>query len=147
LFRRTQMRRKRPCRICGRWFLSHPRAGDRQRVCSAAPCQRERHRRACERWRQREAPAERQHRLRQRIRVDPEGEAASMQPLGERLAWDAVRDAVGLEISVIIEEIVRLLEDAVRDAVGGQVRAGAGESRQVLGVERRDDMVGEARTP
>jgi len=141
------MRRKRPCRICGRWFQAHPRAGERQRVCSAAPCQRERHRRACQEWRRREAPAERRHRLQQRIRAKCDRETRAGEGLARRLAWDAVRDAVGLDVSVIIEEVVRLLEDAVRDAVSAQVGVGAEESRQVLGLGRRDDMVSEARAP
>lgn len=138
------MRRKRPCGICRRWFVPHPRAGDRQRVCSAAECQRERHRRACHNWRQREAPAERAHRLRQRLRVDADerqGAAAS------RVSWDAVRDAVGLKVAVIFEEISRVLEDVVRDAVRRQVRAPAAESRRVPAEERRDDMVSAARAP
>ena len=137
------MGRKRPCRICRHWFRPHPRAGDRQHVCSRGDCQRERHRRACQRWRQREAPAEREHRLRQRLRVEAEGGPA----VGARLSWDAVRDAVGLEIAVIIEEITRLLEDLVRDAVHRQVGVSAMESRQVLLAGRRDDMVSESRGP
>jgi len=137
------MGRQRPCRICRRWFVPHRRAGDRQHVCSAAGCQRERHRRACQRWRQREAPAERAHRLRQRLRVEAEGGPAA----GPRLSWDAVRDAVGLEVAVIIEEIARLLEDVVRDAVHRQVGVAAMESRQVLLPGRRDDMVSESRGP
>jgi hypothetical protein len=141
------MRRKRPCRICGRWFQAHPRAGERQRVCSAAPCQRERHRRACRDWRRREAPAERRHRVRQRILNDADGRTGHGAGLAGRLVFDAVRDAVGLEVAVIIEEVLRLLEDAVRDGVRGQVRVEAGESRQVLGLGRRDDMVSEARAP
>ena len=35
------MLRKRPCRICRRWFQPHARAGERQRVCSEAACQRD----------------------------------------------------------------------------------------------------------
>ena len=137
------MGRKRPCRICRRWFVPHPRAGDRQHVCSRADCQRERHRRACQRWRQREAPAERAHRLRQRLRRDGGGQGAA----GPRVSWDAVRDAVGLEVAVILEEIGRLLEDVVRDAVRHQVFVPAMESRQVQGVGPRDDMVSAARAP
>ena len=139
------MGRTRPCRICRQWFRPHPRAGDRQHVCSRADCQRERHRRACQRWRQGEAPAERAHRLRQRIRVDAEGRQAAGS--GPRLSWDAVRDAVGLEVAVILEEISRLLEDVVRDAVQRQASAPARESRQVQVAGRRDDMVSAARAP
>jgi hypothetical protein len=138
------MGRKRPCRICRHWFRPHPRAGDRQHVCSRADCQRERHRRACQRWRQREAPAERAHRLRQRLRGDAGGGQGAAGP---RVSWDAVRDAVGLEVAVIIEEVSRLLEDLVRDAVHRQVGVPARESRQVLPTGRRDDMVSEVRAP
>lgn len=141
------MGRKRPCRICGRWFGPHARAGERQRVCSAADCQRERHRRACKAWREREAPAERQHRLRQRIRGADEGAPAAAGALAPRLAWDAVRDAVGLEVGVVIEEIVRHLEDVVRDAVRRQVPGTATQTSQVLSGGRRDDMVCAAASP
>ena len=139
------MGRKRPCRICRRWFIPHPRTGARQHVCSRADCQRERHRRACQRWRHREAPAERAHRLRQRLQ-----EAAESAPAagpGPRLPWDVVRDAVGPEVTVILEEISRLLADVVRDAVQWQVGAPARESRQVPPGGRRDDMVLAARAP
>ena len=42
--------RKRPCRVCKRWFIPHPRLKDRQKTCADAPCQREWHRRKCEQW-------------------------------------------------------------------------------------------------
>lgn len=136
--------RKRPCGICRHWFVPHPRAGVRQHVCSRADCQRERHRRACQRWRQREGAAEQAHRLRQRLRLegeDRQGAAAA------RVSWDAVRDAVGLEVAVILEEISRLLEDAVRDAVHRQITGVAMESRPVPARGQRDDMVLAARAP
>ena len=139
------MGRTRPCRICRHWFRPHPRAGDRQHVCSRPDCQRERHRRACQRWRQREAPAEHAHRLRQHLRLDAEDEPATGR--GPRLSWDAVRDAVGLEHAVILEEIHRLLGDMVRDAVHRQLSASTMESRQVPCEGRRDDMVSAARAP
>ena len=139
------MGRKRPCRICRRWFIPHPRTGDRQHVCSRADCQRERHRRACQRWRQREAPAERAHRLRQRLQEAAEGAPAAGP--GPRLPWDVVRDAVGPEVTVILEEISRLLADVVRDAVQRQVHTPARESSQVPLAGRRDDMVSAARAP
>ena len=138
------MRRKRPCRICRCWFVPHPRAAGRQHVCSRADCQRERHRRACRNWRQREGPAERAHRLRQRLLVAGDGRPTAVAP---RVSWDAVRDAVGLEVAVILEEISRLLEDLVRDAVRRQVHVPATESRRVSPGERRDDMVSAARAP
>jgi hypothetical protein len=112
------MTRKRPCRICRRWFQPHPRAGDRQRVCGDEPCQRERNRRACATWRSENAEAEKEDRLRQRLREPTEaGPRAAMA--GLRL--QVVRDAVGPEMAVIIEETGGVLGDWVRDAVGGQL--------------------------
>jgi len=42
--------RKRPCRVCKRWFIPNARLKDRQKTCGDAPCQREWHRRKCEQW-------------------------------------------------------------------------------------------------
>ncbi len=42
--------RKRPCRVCRRWFSPDPRPGERQKTCGRAECRREWHRRQCEQW-------------------------------------------------------------------------------------------------
>jgi len=42
--------RKRPCRICKRWFIPHPRLKDRQKTCGNPSCRQEWHRRKCEQW-------------------------------------------------------------------------------------------------
>jgi alkylation response protein AidB-like acyl-CoA dehydrogenase len=57
------MTRKRPCQICRKWFQPHSRAGPRQRACGAEPCQQERHRRACEQWRERHPDYDREERF------------------------------------------------------------------------------------
>lgn len=43
------IRRKRPCCICRRWFQPIAQQKGRQRACSPK-CQRELHRRQCEKW-------------------------------------------------------------------------------------------------
>ena len=112
------MPRKRPCRICRRWFASHPRAGERQRTCSSPDCQRERHRRACASWRRRHPDYDREDRLRRRLQVPEKATAAA--PL-RRIDWSAARDAVGLQVAVVIEETGQVLQDWARDAVSAQV--------------------------
>ena len=42
--------KKRPCRICGRWFAPHPRLKNRQKTCGDAHCKREWHRKKCTQW-------------------------------------------------------------------------------------------------
>lgn len=106
------MANKRPCRLCRRWFRVHPRAGARQRVCSSPSCQRERHRRACQEWHRRNPGYDREERLRRRLR---RGSSAD-----RRLDWSVARDAVGLEVVVVIEEAAKDLQHWARDAVRGQ---------------------------
>lgn len=138
------MTRKRPCRICKRWFQPDRRAGDRQRVCSDESCQRERHRRACASWRSENAAAEKEHRLRQRLREPSEtGPRAAMA--GLRL--EAVRDAVGPKIAVIIEETGGVLGDWVRDAVGGQLFGMTKESGRHPRAGPRDGIAAERAPP
>lgn len=133
------MTRKRPCRICRRWFRPNPRAGERQHVCSSAQCQRERHRRACVRWRDREKEADRRHRLRTKVLVS-EPQAGTNGDWAGQVRWDGVRDAVGLQVAVIIEEIVKLIEKQVRDAVGAEIVAAQGCASKQSPIARRDDI-------
>ena len=42
--------RKRPCRICRRWFMPNIKVKERQMTCGDEECQREWHRRKCKEW-------------------------------------------------------------------------------------------------
>jgi hypothetical protein len=114
------MARKRPCRICRKWFSPHCRAGDRQHVCSAPSCQRERNRRACAAWRGRHPDYDREDRLRRRLVRDGEPVGVQADPL-RRLDWQAARHAVGLQVAVTIEETGKVLHLWTRNAVRSQV--------------------------
>ncbi len=113
------MLRKRPCRYCRRWFMPHPRAGDRQRYCNASDCQRERHRRACKLWHDSNPGYDREERFRQKEETVVSDRASSVDVL-RRLPLDTARDAVSMEASVIIEESSKVLRNWARDAVEQQ---------------------------
>ena len=42
--------KKRPCRICRKWFTPDPRLGDRQKTCGKEACKREWHTKKCAGW-------------------------------------------------------------------------------------------------
>ena len=42
--------RKKPCRICRRWFLPDVRLRDRQKTCGRAECKRQWHLKKCAQW-------------------------------------------------------------------------------------------------
>lgn len=139
------MARSRPCRICRRWFLPHPRVGDRQLVCSKVECQRERHRRACSEWHAENPDYDREERLRKKVRRSPEGPPAGpmADPLHE-VDWEAARDAVGIETSVIIEETEKVLVSWARDAIRAQVPVIVREVSGLLNMRLRDEIQGPA---
>ena len=113
------MVRKRPCRVCRKWFHPAAQAGNRQHVCSNEDCQRERHRLNCKAWRQRNHEAEQVHRIRQKILADipgpgrpPPGQPAA----GIGLCWLRARQVVGLETAVLVEEMAKELQRTWRDS-------------------------------
>ena len=123
---------KRPCRICRKWFQPNPRVGERQKVCSDPSCQRERHRRNCASWRQRNPDYDRETRVRQRL-TEASPTTASMdstepkEPDRVRIDWRAARAAVGLEVVVLIEEFGEVLREMARDEVRRQLVVFSGE--------------------
>lgn len=42
--------RKRPCRMCGKWFQPDARLGTRQKTCGSQECQKKWHARKCREW-------------------------------------------------------------------------------------------------
>ncbi len=122
------MARPRPCLVCSQVFTPHPRAGDRQKTCSAPECQRERHRRNCADWHQRNEGYDRARRAtaqlaaaRKKARQARQG-SRSRNPVSE-IPWDVVRDSVGLEAQRVLREIGQFLVEWVRDAVSQEVEA------------------------
>lgn len=111
-------------------------------MCGSADCQRERHRRACTRWRKANAVEEHAEKVRLKVVV-----GGWPDPPEARLRWDAVRDAVGPQAAVILLELVRVLSDWARDAVaahsGGRLRKCGGLDAETL----RDGIGGMPRGP
>ena len=54
--RSTNSNRKRPCRICGKWFKANPRLRERQRTCGDKECQRQWHAKTCRKWNRKNIP-------------------------------------------------------------------------------------------
>ena len=98
------MTRRRRCGVCDGLFSPDPRVGQRQRTCSQPSCQVERHRRACQAWRDRERPAVEEDRLRRRL-----GSAV------DEVHLDVARDEIGWKVTVVVEECLRLVSTASRD--------------------------------
>lgn len=126
---------KRPCVVCRRWFLPHPRAGGRQRVCSTAECQRERHRRACQTWHERQRDEDARDRVTKAIELTTTEYAP-----GDRVRWIGVRDAVSVELCAVLALFAKVLERQWRDAVSREVAENMRKSREDPRRHLRDDI-------
>jgi hypothetical protein len=120
------VRKKRPCSICRRWFLPDARVVSRQHACDRDECQRERHRRADQRWRAANRDYDRDRRWRVSIaaaKEDPSAAppAANAPPPTSGLPWDVVQDEMGVEGRVIIAGVVREMGLFVQDEMRKEV--------------------------
>jgi len=107
-----------PCGVCGKWFRSNPRQGDRQHTCGSPACKREWHRRACAKW-HRENPDYDQHTrfLNRLVKNDPpEQHGRQPDPLNT-INWAFAQSEIGLKVAVLVEETGKVLLQRARDAI------------------------------
>ena len=131
---------KRPCAICRKWFTVSLQARTVQTACGEPSCQRERHRRACAAWHAQNPDYDKESRLRKKLQTALE-EPARPPPKDElpREFWKVARDAESLEVSVIVEEVGKVLIRLLRDTDFPQVPAILRESGKVLPGSARDE--------
>lgn len=106
--------RKRPCRICRRWFRPDVRVGDRQHVCGEPDCQKARRRKTQASWRARNPGYATAYRIEQRNR-DPDAEPLRTPPPLSRLPWDLAKDQFGGQGADFIGVASRLLLRTAKD--------------------------------
>ena len=123
------LRKKRPCRACGKWFTPNPRLGDRQQTCGAMECQRKWHARKCAEWNRKNHAYFKEIYLRGRLESfgsDPPAQSPSSctswrindpprrtSPLD--LPQGVIQEVIGVKQLIIIEYIVRLLTRSVQE--------------------------------
>ncbi len=125
------LRKKRPCRACGKWFTPNPRLGDRQQTCGAMECQRKWHARKCAEWNRKNHAYFKEIYLRGRLESfgsDPPAQSPSSctswrindpprrtSPLD--LPQGVIQEVIGVKQLIIIEYIVRLLTRSVQEVI------------------------------
>jgi len=106
--------RKRPCRICRRWFRPDNRVGDRQSACGSADCQKARRQKTQASWRARNPGYATAHRIVQRNQ-DEACEPLRTPPPLNQLPWDLAKDQFGGQgadfIGVMGTLILRVAKD------------------------------------
>ena len=106
--------RKRPCRICRRWFYPDPRAGDRQRACSTPDCQTARRQKTQANWRAENPGYAAAYRIDQR-HLQPNPDPPHVPAPFDKLPWDLAKDQFGDKGADFIALICTLFQQAAKD--------------------------------
>jgi hypothetical protein len=139
--------KKRPCRVCGRWFRADSRVGARQKTCGGA-CRREWHRRQCARWNKENQACFRQNylgRKLQRLAARPAATEGQPSPAGKKEgagprsppaagerpvgAWFPAREVqetlsgtAGLRLAAILAYVFQIWSRRVQDEIMSQLK-------------------------
>ena len=139
--------KKRPCRVCGKWFTPNPRLGDRQQTCGAVECQRKWHTRKCAEWNRKNRAYFKDIYLRGRLEsfgsVPPAQSPSSCtsrrinDPPPRRtspldLPQGVIQEVIEVKQLIIIEYIVRLLTRGVQEVIRIQLVEKQSETRRLL---------------
>ena len=117
--------KKRPCRVCKKWFVPNPRVGSRQKTCGATECQDRWHAKKCSQWnRQNRAYFQGNH-LSKKLQTlqnqeSSPGKSASQPPESGKilkLPREVIQEVIGVQQFVIAEYMTRLLLRSVQDVI------------------------------
>ena len=125
--------RKRPCRICRRWFFPDPRLKGRQMTCGDAYCKRQWHRKKCQEWNRNNKDYFRSNYLHKKLDAVSRDEKTTqtlppetrcLAPLQSRfhsgLPLLYVQEVIGIKHLIIIEYLAQLLVRRFQEALRGQ---------------------------
>jgi hypothetical protein len=115
--------RKRPCRICRRWFLPNPRLKQRQMTCGRAKCQRQWHTKTCEQWNRKNTEYFKTNYLQKKIaaatqcRGDPQATLAEKRlaklpasRMQTGMPREYAKELIGVQLVIILEYLAQLLD-------------------------------------
>jgi hypothetical protein len=110
--------RKKPCRVCRRWFQPDPRVGDRQRACGKPECQTARRQKTQSNWRKRNPDYAIAWRLDQRAAQTPPPEPLRLPTPLDQLPWNVAKDQFSPQgadfLGVMSALILRAAKDQIR---------------------------------
>ncbi len=140
----SRKRRKKPCSICGRWFLPDARLGIRQRTCGSVECRAACKAKSQASWRKRNPDYQTDRRLRAQV------EAVEREPADHHLSappafmaaipWGLVKTLMGAKTAVATAFLLRMVDYEVKTLMGVRNRM-PGESRRRMPAQGRKTLM------
>ena len=137
--------RKRPCRICRRWFMPNAKLKERQMTCGDPECQRQWHRRKCKEWNKDNTEYFRANYLQKKLDTASESAKASKstcaesdsalptkRPMSLALPLEVVQEVISIQQVVIIEYFGQLLVRRFQEALRRKLIVNTSKASQLL---------------
>lgn len=129
--------KKRPCRICRKWFTPNPRVGDRQKTCGDKECMRKWHNRKCAEWNRNNRKCAQENYFHDKLTLalnqnDNDKRASVVNATAKPLVLDSptakfprlprslIQEVIGVQQLVIMEYIAQQLFKRVQEVIGRQ---------------------------
>ncbi len=115
--------RKRPCRVCRRWFYPDVRLKERQKTCGKVECKREWHKKKCAEWNRKNADYFKANYLQKKIDAatqcgdNPEAALPINLPpsrMNTGMPREYVKEIIGARLVIIQEYLAQLLDRRYR---------------------------------
>jgi hypothetical protein len=113
--------KKRPCRICRRWFRPNPKLKDRQKTCADSQCQREWHRLKCAQWNRSNGEYFKANYLAKKIETTSTGVSPPRSRNKSGLPLEYVQEVIGVQHLIIIEYFGQLWVRRFQEVIRGQL--------------------------
>ena len=140
--------KKRPCRICRKWFMPNPRVGDRQKTCGDHECMRKWHAKKCAEWNRKNSKCAQENYLHNKLALALSQSDGSKKPSTAgatansqvtvshstsfpKLPRSLLQEVIGVQELVIMEYIARQLFRAVQEVINKQHFENKGDSPQL----------------
>ena len=120
--------RKRPCRVCGKWYRPSPRGGYRQVTCGESACKRAWHVKTCRKWREANPEYPTENRLGPKLDTVAKGQNVR-DPCPElryprNLAAESLGARGGLLVHFVLAQLLRLVREGIERYPTGNRRVG-----------------------
>ena len=136
--------KKRPCRICRRWFMPNARLKDRQMTCADPECKRQWHRKKCAEWNKKNSDYFKANYLQKKLdAAEQSGSICEVKsPLRSGLPLEVVQEVISVQHIIILEYFGQLLFRRFQEVIKGQVIVNTGKASRLpdLGFSRGDRL-------
>ncbi len=126
------MTKKRPCKICKKWFSPNPRLRNRQKTCGKPQCQKEWHKRTCDKWNKNNRDYFRGIYLKRKILAEGSENEQDQDCTGKiesssrrtffrlGLPLQEIKEVMGAKMLIVIEYIFKVLMRALKEMLNVQ---------------------------